>query len=350
MSDWIHFTIYDNTVGEYARAALNLAGIFLVLLLTRRLFVSWLSRLAAKTPGDFDDFIVGLVGQIGKPVLFVGALYLSSLSLALSDRIRTPLRYLLIVTLTVQGTLILQKAAHYAVLKSYRRRAKPGDPAAEVVTRNLTLMLGWGLWVLGTVFILDNLGVNIGALVAGLGIGGVAVAMASQAVLGDLFSAFSIFIDKPFETGDFIIVDKVMGTVEYVGLKTTRLRSLSGEQIILANSDLTKSRVQNFKRMEARRVVFSIGIAYGTPIEKIRRASEILRSIIERIDGLRFDRAHLAAFSKTALEYEVVYFVRSADYNLYMDRQQQINFAILEAFESEGIELARAALLSLSAQ
>jgi small-conductance mechanosensitive channel len=195
-------------------------------------------------------------------------------------------------------------------------------------------------WSLIGLLILSNLGFDITALVASLGIGGVAVALAVQSVLGDIFASLSIVLDKPFVVGDFIVVDQVLGTVEYIGLKTTRLRSLSGEQIILSNSDLLNSRIRNYKRMAERRVLFSFGVVYQTPPAKLERIPQIARQCIEELQSARFDRAHFQTFGDSALVFEVVYFVLNADYNAYMDIQQAVNLGIIRAFAAEGIEFA----------
>jgi small-conductance mechanosensitive channel len=187
---------------------------------------------------------------------------------------------------------------------------------------------------------LDNMGVNITGLVAGLGIGGIAVALALQNILGDLFASLSIILDKPFVIGDFIVVDQLMGTVEHVGLKTTRIRSLSGEQVIFSNAGLLQSRIRNFKRMAERRVVFTVGVTYQTPYEKLARISALLREAVELQQGVRFDRAHFKEYGDFALVYEIVYFVTSPDYNKYMDIQQAINFEIYRRFQQEGLEFA----------
>ncbi|MEQ8215048.1 MAG: mechanosensitive ion channel family protein, partial [Smithellaceae bacterium] len=188
--------------------------------------------------------------------------------------------------------------------------------------------------------ILDNLGFNITSLVAGLGIGGVAVALAVQNILGDLFASLSIVIDKPFVVGDFIVIDQLRGTVEHVGLKTTRLRSLSGEQLIFSNNDLLKSRIQNFKRMTERRVVFGFGVTYQTPQDKLPLINGIVREIIEKQEHVNFDRVHFKEFGNSALNFEVVYIVKDQDYNLYMNIQQAINLEMFRRFQEEKIEFA----------
>jgi small-conductance mechanosensitive channel len=268
LKSWPELTLFNNTVRDYALAAFNLIALVIILMLSKRLVVRHLGKLAAKTANDFDDFIVSLLAQVGAPVFVAVSLYFVTLPLHMEEQVRAVIRYALVIVVTLRAIFILQDVIKYGIGKSYRR-SRPNDPAAEPVIKNLTNVVQWAVWALAVVFVLDNLGINISALVAGLGIGGIAVALAAQAVLGDLFSALSIFVDKPFEVGDFIIVDEMMGTVEYVGLKTTRIRSLSGEQLIFSNSDLTKSRIKNYKRMETRRIVFKIGVVYQTSLEKV---------------------------------------------------------------------------------
>ena len=339
LKSWLELTVFNNTVSDYALATFNLAALVIVLMLSKRLLVRHFGKLAAKTANDFDDFLVSLFAQVGAPVFIVASLSFVTLPLHLEDQVRSIIRYVLVIVVTVRAVLIAQEIVRYSIGKSYRR-ARPDDPASETVIKNLTNIVRWAIWALGAVFVLDNLGVNISTLVAGLGIGGIAIALAAQAVLGDLFSALSIWVDKPFEVGDFIIVDGLMGSVEYVGLKTTRIRSLSGEQLIFSNSDLTKSRIKNYKRMQARRISFKLGVVYQTPLDKAKKLPEIIKAIFAKIKEVRLDRVHFESFGDFSLNYEIVYFVLSADYNFYMDKQQEINFAVKESFEREQIEFA----------
>jgi small-conductance mechanosensitive channel len=205
------------------------------------------------------------------------------------------------------------------------------------IIRFVTRVLIWGMVLLLT---LENLGVDITALVAGLGIGGIAVALALQNVLGDVLASLSIALDQPFVIGDFVIVGEHMGSVEYIGIKSTRLRSLTGEQLVISNADLLSSRVRNYGRMYERRIVFSLGVTYETPRAKLERIPGLLRGIIEAQDGVRFDRAHFAKYGDFSLDFEIVYHVLSPDYGRYMDVQQAINFRIHEAFEKLGVQFA----------
>lgn len=211
--------------------------------------------------------------------------------------------------------------------------------ASRVTTTLLSWLLRTVVWVVALLAVLDNLGVNITALVASLGIGGVAVALAVQTILSDLFASISIGLDKPFEVGDFIVFGQVAGSIEHIGLKTTRIRSLGGEQIVCSNTELLKQTIQNYKRMEQRRIVFTLRVPYGTPVDTLQQLPGDVRAQIESQPATRYDRAHIARFGDWALELEAVYYVMSADYNRYMDIQQGINFGILRAFEARGVAL-----------
>jgi len=250
----------------------------------------------------------------------------------------------LVAAAAALGLLYLLKA-----LATRRRRSgePPGSPRAclaEAMTAMaapvLGLMARTALWSLVLLLVLDSFGVNLSTLVAGVGVGGVAVALAVQNILGDIFASLSIALDKPFALGDFIIVDEVLGTVDRIGLKSTRIQSLSGEQIILANADLLKSRIRNFKRMRERRVLFTFAVTYQTAADALAALPGRLRDIIQAQPRTRFDRAHLREFGDSGLIFEVVYYVLDVDYNVYMDTQQAINLALLEALRAQGVGFA----------
>ncbi len=339
LDSFLSFTIFQNKVQDYIVSILIFLISIIGLSIVKRFVIKHLKVRAEKTVSDFDDLIVRLISQIGWPVFVVLSVYMAGTSLILLESIRPFIKYALVFVVTIRTILLLQEIIQYAVNKTLIQRIGGENQSSKAMINSVVWIVKWGMWLLGGIFILDNLGVNITSLVAGIGIGGIAVAMASQAILGDAFSALSIYLDKPFEIGDFIIVDDCMGTVEYIGVKTTRLRSLSGEQLVFSNSDLTKSRVKNYKRMETRRIAFKVGIIYQTPLEKVERIPQIIRDILENA-GVRTDRVHFQSFGDSSLIYEAVYYVLSADYNVYMDKQQDINFAIMRQFEKEGIEFA----------
>jgi small-conductance mechanosensitive channel len=247
-----------------------------------------------------------------------------------------------IVTIGVLAQLGLWSSAALTMFVAMRReRQLAEDPGAVAAMDLLGFVLRLTVWAAVLLLVLDNLGVNVTALVAGLGVGGIAVALAAQNILGDLFASLSIVLDKPFVVGDFLIVGDFMGAVEQVGLKTTRVRSLSGEQLVFSNTDLLNSRIRNYGRMFERRVVLSLGVTYQTPTEKLKALPGIIRAAIEAHGSkVRFDRAHFSTFGESALQFEAVYYVLSRDFNLHMDIQQQINLTLFERFAAEQVEFA----------
>jgi small-conductance mechanosensitive channel len=215
------------------------------------------------------------------------------------------------------------------------------------VSNRTTLASGLGiaarfvLWSVVVLVALSNMGVRVDALVAGLGIGGVAAALAVQNLLGDIIASVSIFVDRPFDLGDFIVVEAYQGTVEHIGWRSTQLKSISGEQLVLPNSDLMRSRIRNYKRMSERRVELMMGLSYNTSVEEVQRAPELIREAISAVDGVRFDRAHFKGFGTTALEFVAVWFTEAGDYNVFMDRQQAVNLGILQRFRELGVVFTR---------
>ena len=271
--------------------------------------------------------------------IVLAALYLGLLTLELPRKIDTTLRTVLTIAFFWQAG-IWGTAALLGFLEVKRKAAIASDRAALGSLGIIGFVLRFVVWALVLLLTLDNLGIDVTTLVAGLGVGGIAIALAVQNVLGDLLASLSITLDRPFVVGDFLILGDFMGSVEYIGIKSVRLRSLSGEQIIIANADLLGSRVRNYGRMIERRVVFSIGVTYETPRASLQRIPTLIREAIERETATRFDRSHFAKYGDFSLDFETVYYVLSPDYNVYMDIQQRVNFAIHEAFERESIEFA----------
>ncbi|MCH5598085.1 mechanosensitive ion channel family protein [Niabella ginsengisoli] len=233
---------------------------------------------------------------------------------------------------------LINAVIEYAIL-SFLKTKEDGD-IKQRQAKGLLVIVKVIVWIFGIVFLLDNFGYNVTTIVAGLGIGGIAIALAAQAILGDLFSYFVILFDRPFEIGDFLVVDDKVGTVEYIGIKTTRLRTLQGEQLICSNKDLTDSRVHNFKEMEKRRVVFALGVTYQTDAETLAQIPELVKEIIEKNEDVVYDRGHFSGFGDFSLNFEFVYYMLSSDFNIHMDTQQRIYLDIYREFEKRNIEFA----------
>jgi small-conductance mechanosensitive channel len=296
-------------------------------------------RDALTTRGDLDDFVFDLARRTRLLLILFPAIYLGSRALTIPAESASAIRVAARISLIAQGAFWFAGVIDFA-LRRYRLRRIETDPSAITTISLFRYGAYIVLWAIALLVALDNLGVNVTALITGLGIGGVAIALATQNILGDLFASLSIVLDKPFVVGDFIRVGEDMGTVEKIGLKTTRLRALSGEQLIFSNGELLKSRIRNLRRMEERRVVFRIGVLYQTTADQLQRIPLMVRQAIEKNEQTRFDRGHFANFGDSAYEFEFVYFVLSADHALFMDLQQAINLDIVRAFESEGIEFA----------
>lgn len=335
----LNYTFLGNTLLDYLIFFLVLCVGLILIRIFRKIILNRLRKWAEKTHTTVDDFIVNsVIEKTALPLVYFGAIYFSFNLLKLNPSLRKVLNTFGIALLTFFIARLIIEVLNY-ILKIYWIKQGKKE-ALEKSLRGILRIAKVLIWGLAIVFFLDNLGFKVSTVLAGLGIGGVAVALAAQAILKDLFSYFSIIFDRPFEVGDFIIVDNFLGTVEYIGIKTTRIRSLGGEQLILSNTDLTSSRVRNYKRMEKRRVVFQFGVTYDTPVEKLKKIPKIVEEIIKSVKDTIFDRAHFFSYGDFSLIFEVVYYVLGSSYNKYMDIQQEINLKLKEVFEKEKIEFA----------
>ncbi len=338
LSDILKTTYLQNLVHDYLIfLAASLFGIVVVLVL-KGIIANRLKTWAEKTSTTIDDFMVLIIEKQMVPLLYFGAIYLASQTLNLTPAIIKYINISGVIILTYFGLRLFISLINYS-LESYLTKKKV-DASRQGSVKGIVTIIKVVIWGIGITFLLDNLGFEISTVVAGLGIGGIAVALAAQTVLGDLFNYFVIFFDKPFETGDFIIIDSYLGTIEHIGIKSTRIRSLGGEQLVFSNTDLTSSRIRNYKRMEKRRVVFSLGVTYQTAAEQLKEIPVLIKTIIKSIEKTVFDRAHFSSYGDFSLNFEMVYYVLSSDYNKYMDIQQEINYAIKSEFEKKGIEFA----------
>ena len=321
-------------------AAVVFIAVLASLLAGKALLTRQLRRLAEASRFNVLGYVAQVLGATRLPFMCWVALLAGVSQLTLNPRQEKWLNYAWIIILVSQIALWANRIVTVAVERAFERQ-RTNNPASATHLMLAGLVARIVLWSVAGLVVLDNLGFNITTLMASLGIGGIAVALAVQNILGDIFSSVSIALDKPFVIGDFIVVDSYMGTVEYVGMKTTRLRSLGGEQIIFSNNELLKNRIRNYKRMQERRVLFEFGVTYATPIEQVRALPGLVRGIISSPDlQTRFDRAHFKGYGDSALLFEVVYYVLDPDFNKYMDIQQTINLALLEALAARGISFA----------
>ena len=337
--DLLESDYFGNPLQAWLTALGTLAAVLIVLRIAQSIVANHIQRLATSTSTEWDDIVVVALRKTKIWFLALVAIFVGSMTIELSSTSARALDKILVIGFLLQAGF-WASGAFMAWLQTRRERLIEEDAASATTMNALGFIIRLGLWTIVLLLALDNLGVDVTALVAGLGVGGIAVALAVQNILGDLFASLSIVLDKPFVLGDFIIVGELLGAVENIGIKTTRVRSLSGEQLIFSNNDLLNSRIRNYGRMAERRVVFQLGVVYGTSKAKLERIPAIIRSAIEAQERTRFDRSHFAGYGNFSLDFENVYYVLDRDYNVYMDIQEAINLQIYERFAEDGIEFA----------
>lgn len=322
-----------NTVQDYIISIIVIVGGIAIIGILHKV----VQRRLSKSENIYMRYVSGLHSYIF-PLLYLLVLYIAYRLLTVGEKTEVVLNYAFTIACMLLLIRLMAAAVTSAIRSYLLEHDESGDKLKQI--RGILIILNVVMWIVGLIFLFDNLGFNVTAVLTGLGVGGIAIALAAQTILGDLFNYFVIFFDRPFELGDFIIVDDKLGTVEYIGLKTTRIRSLQGEQVVFSNTNLTNSRIHNYKRMAERRILFKLQLVYETSYEKLQAIPGIVRSIVEGQGDTRFDRAHFSAFSEYSLTVEVVYYILSADYNRYMDIQQQINLGIVRAFHQNRIRFA----------
>lgn len=329
----------NNTLTDWLVAGAIFAAILTVLLILRPVVRRAAVRMRKTEKREILEIPMEVLSRTTLPFLLAVSAYFALRSLDLGDKLEATITSIITIIGFVQVGFWAAAAVHAWI---DRRRTTAEDRAMVGSLSIISFIAGVVIWTLVLLAALDNLGVNITALVAGLGIGGVAVALALQNVLGDLFASLAIALDRPFVVGDFLAVDTFLGSVEYIGIKTTRVRSLDGEQIIFSNSNLLQSRLRNYGRMKDRRVLFATSVAYETPIEHLEKIPQMIREIVESQPDTRFDRSHFQKHGVASLDFETVYFVLSPDFNRYMDIQQTVNLEIHRRFLELGIPFASA--------
>lgn len=311
--------------------------------LLRMVVLVRMKAIADKIPGSFDDVVVEAIQGVRGWVYVVVSLYAAVQFFTFPQLLSQVLTGVFLFAVVWQLIEIASVFVNYFVT-TFLEKDEDGDgevdPNAATASHLVTLITRIVMWSLGILFVFSNLGIEVGSLLAGLGIGGIAIAFALQGVLGDLFASFSLYFDKPFRIGDFIVIGSDSGVVEKIGIKTTRIRTLQGEELVVSNTELTTARVQNFKKMQERRIVSQFGVTYETPQERVKEVPGIVKRIFEALDGGRLDRVHFTKFGDSALIFEVVYYVESSDYAEYLNIQQTFNFDLMTRFAELGIEFA----------
>lgn len=327
-------TYLNNTLRDYLVALVVFLLLFLVLRIILAAVLTRLRKFTQKSKNDLDDILLAMLSSI-KPRYFVYVSFWAALRyLTLHEYLIQFLNALLILW----SVAVVVKAS--SVFIDFIIQKQVSENGSSPMAGLLRQLFMGAMWLLGILMVLSNLGVNVTSLIAGLGIGGVAVALAAQNILEDLFSSFAIYFDKPFEVGDFIQIGNDSGTVKKIGIKTTRLRSLQGEEIVVSNKELTSSRINNFRRIKNRDVFFKVGVTYDTPQKKLQAIPELFEQSLEGIDLIKFNRAHLVEFADSAIIYELSYNLASDEFVDYLDRHQEILLRLNELFTKQKIEFA----------
>lgn len=311
-------------------------GSYLVLQTILRIITNRLRKMAKGSRSGFVGIAAEMLSRTSHILLIALSLLIALKVVELPERWETAMSHGWFVALAFQIALWMDTAVRLW-MESLTHDGKARNP---VTTTIIGIMIRIVIWTMMLLSILSNLGVDITAMVASLGVGGIAIALAVQTLLSDVFASLSIGVDKPFEIGDFIVFGEVAGTIEHIGLRTTRIRALSGEQIVCANADMLTQTLHNYKRMSTRRIVFKFGITYNTPSDKVREVSALVKRIIDGVENANFDRAHFLAFDDSQLTFEVVYIMQVPDYNAYMDAQQEINLQLLDGIREMGVQFA----------
>ena len=338
MNDFLERIYWGNSVLDYLIAAGSILVVWVILKLIKNKLIFFLKKLSAKTETSFDDIIIKAFEKFVLPFVYLMINYMIIKQLNLSEKFHEVLKVAILFVTTFYAIRLVNFLIHGAVILYMERKNEPPERIKQL--NGILIVLKIITWGLGLLMLIDNLGYDITAIIAGLGVGGIAIALAAQNILGDLFSYLVIFFDKPFEIGDFIIVGDNKGNVERIGIKTSHVRSIDGEQLVMPNAMLVSTVIHNFKRLQRRRIVFTIGVVYYTPAEKLKKIPDIVRKVIDDQKDATFDRTHLSSFGDFSVNFEIVYYVESPEYLVYMDVHHAISISIFEKFETEKIEFA----------
>lgn len=311
-----------------------------IMLIFKSRLIAVIKSLSRKAKAEIGEVLLDLISQMPGTFYLLVSLFVGLQFSNVPEFFTNTLWYAILLVIVYYGIQASHILLDHFVKKLVKSRQKADKTEDVSFIWLLAKMVKYAMWLVGALVIVANMGVDITALIAGMGVGGLAIALAAQTVLGDIFASFSIYFDKPYKPGDFIIIGDDLGVVERIGIKTTRIKTLRGEELVISNKEMTNTRVHNFGRMPHRRIDFRFGVLYETPVEKVKKIPDIVKSIIESQDLVRFDRAHFQKFGDSSLDFEVVYYLDSADYNKYMDTQQAINIGLMEAFKAEGIGFA----------
>jgi small-conductance mechanosensitive channel len=325
--------IWGNSLEDFWIALGIFCAVWLGLWLFQAIVLNRLAQWAEKTENDFDDFVVAAFQKISHFFYAFLAIYFTFKTLNLHTYLHQVLDGVMIILAIYEGMKLSQHVIEFGFSKTMTKKNEMAVHAIQMVAKIV-------LWSVGFLLVLSNLGFDITALAASMGIGGIALALAAQNILSDLFASFSIYFDKPFQIGDYIYIGADRGVVKKIGLKTTRLQTLQGEELIVSNQELTTARVQNFKKMKRRRQDFNLGVEYGTPTAKLKKIPGMVEKIVTEQENADFFRAHFTEFGDFSLNFSISYHINSGNFTEALDIQHAINLAIKESFEKEKISMA----------
>ncbi|MCF8009326.1 MAG: mechanosensitive ion channel family protein [Halanaerobiales bacterium] len=337
-NDILQAMVLENTIYDYLISIIIIVVGLVLIRLIKYILLKRVQEIIKRFSINFSNFVDQVLNKRVLALTNIIIVYIAVNRLTLNYSLKKSVDIIFILFIVFYTTLLIQDIIIYTIKKYWEK--KESNQAQETVLTVTVFVIKLISWTIALLFVLDNLNIEIRGLITGLGIGGIALAFAAQTILADIFSYFTIFLDRPFDIGDFIIIGDYKGSVEHIGIKTTRVRSLSGEQLVFSNNDLTNSRINNYKRMNRRRANFNFGVIYDTELDKLKKIPDIVKDIITNIEQICFDRAHFASYGEYSLIYQVVYYVENKEYLVYMDKQQKINLELKKRFKEEGIEFA----------
>jgi small-conductance mechanosensitive channel len=329
--------ILGNTPQAYGIALVAFGAALAILYIVKNVGIARMKAMAEKTETDLDDFAVTLVEKIRWFEYQLAAFYVATRYLQRTPAFEKALKLLILLVFTYRAITMAQDMLSYWIGKLTAKRDLSQEAKASIANSMQVIMRAL-VWIAAVLFVLENMGVNISAVLTGLGIGGVAVALAAQAILGDIFNFFVILLDKPFHVGDFVVNDALAGTIEHIGLKSTRIRSLSGELVVVSNSKLLGKELKNYKKMQRRRVALTVSVTYETPLEKLKLLPSLIKDILTGLEKATFDHCNLSAMASSSIDFETVYYVESPDYNFHMQLQERFWQAVIEKCGQNGID------------
>jgi len=327
-------------VSETVAFAIILAIALSIAWVGHAIFKKYLLRWASKTKTNLDDEILR---NVRLPIFLLAILfgvYYGLEGFASLQAYAETLALAFTVGEILVVTFVIMRIANVLISWYGEESRKRGGKVSNHILFILKKAVQAIVLIFALLAILYVFQVELSGVVVGLGVGGIAIALAVQNLLSDMFSAFSIFFDRPFEIGDFVVVGDYSGTVAHIGMKSTRIQLLQGEELVMSNKELTSNAVRNFKRLQRRRILFNVKVTYDTSVEKLKKIPEVIDKVIKDVELATLDRVHFRQFGDFSLDFEIVYYIKTGDYNKYMDIQQKINYGILEEFEKEGIKMA----------